>query len=332
MKRIFVAILALCMALTLFACGKKITFNTAADFPDGIFTLSVKEVGKQGGTYYAVVTPTDGSGARLTFQLAEDFYARAFEPGVAGALWMLDYNSPADFEAQWYQEAKKWDDLGTLFEFMFEDDALVYLADISEPSPPDGPPMEGAVLPEGVVYVEEFELRSDPGDNMSAEGGAKALFSALIFLHDDFYAPGDAVTIALTGLDTVDDGDAYLYTVRTPAGESQYAVNYAGDVYLLLDGTYRIIFGGDGRGDIIPLDADQAMFIVSEMLGVQLGEGMALVAKGEGEVNDQHAFLFDLGTNTEEKFTAEEHYAVTDDGEVWLLDVLTDTWDYAAAG
>jgi hypothetical protein len=56
------------------------------------------------------------------------------------------------------------------------------------------------------------------------------------------------------------------------------------------------------------------------------------VARGEGKVNGQHAFLFDFGTDTDEKFTAQEHYAVTDDGKFWLLDALADKWQPAAAG
>ena len=330
MKRIFIAILAVCMALTLFACGEKITFNAAADLPAGAETMAVFEVGRSGKDYYVKAAVGDNS---YTFKLAEDFAALAYEPGADGAIYMLDYNSPAYFESEWYQQAKKWNELGTAFTFAFEGDELVFLTDTTGFSPPDGPPMEGAELPEGVVYVEEFELQSDPGDNMSAEDAAKALFRAILFEHDDFYTPGDAVTIALTGLDTIDGQDAYFYTVKTPTGESQHAVNYAGDVYVLLEEEYKLIFGGgDGRGDLIPLDEEQAMFIVVDLLQTQMGEGMTLFPKAEGEVNGQHAWLIDLGSNTEEKFTAEEHYAVTDDGAVWLLDVLADEWLPAAAG
>jgi len=328
MKRIFIAILALGMALALFACGEKITFNTAADLPAGTETLEVFEVGRSGKDYYLKAAVGDQS---YTFKLAEDFAALAFEPGVTGAIYMQDYFSPADFYSQWYQEAKKWDELGTAFIFAFAGDELVSLTDTTGYSPPDGPPMEGAELPEGVVYVEEFELQSDPGDNLSAEGGALVLFSALVSLHEDFYTPGDAVTITLTGLDMIDDEDAYLYTIVTPGGESKHAVNYYGAVFVLLDGEY-LLLDGPGRGDLIPLDEEQAMFILVELLKAQMGEGMTLFPKCEGEVNGQHAFLIDLGTNTEEKFTAEEHYAVTDDGEVWLLDVLADEWQPAAAG
>lgn len=79
-------------------------------------------------------------------------------------------------------------------------------------------------------------------------------------------------------------------------------------------------------------DEEWAMGIVSELLFVQLTEGRSIVSKGEGEVNGQHAFLFDLGQSTSEKFTAEEHYAVTDDGNVWQLDIIANEWNAAVPG
>jgi len=329
MKRIFIAILAFCLALTLFACGEKI-FNTAADLPEGTETLEITGAGKSGGTYYVKV---QAGGQNFIFRLAADFVAQAYEPGATGAIYMLDYNSPADFYSQWYRQAVKYDDLGALFTFDFEGDELAYLYDTTGFSPPDGPPMEDTSLPEDVVYVEEFELQSDPGDNMSAEGGAAALFSAIVFLHDDFYTPGDKVTITLTGLDMIGGQDAYLYTVALADGESKHAVNYAGGVYVLQGEEYMLIYGGgEDRGDLIPLDEAQAVEIAVDLLMTQMGNGMTLFPKGEDEVNGQHAWLIDLGSNTEEKFTAETHYAVTDDGMVWLLDVFANEWQPAAAG
>ena len=330
MKHIFLVILAACLALALFACGETVTFNTAEDFPDGICTLSVLEVGEKGGGYYAVVSPTDGSGARLTFRLAEDFAAWAFEPGADGALYMLDYSSPADFCSQWYQLARQRGALGTLFEFTFTGDALVFLEDISNPSPPGGPQAWlYEELPEGVTYREDFTWEGDPGEGLSAPEAAILLFNAAIGYHE--YMPGEAYTIVMTGFEFLEDGECYAYTFETPDGESEHAVNYfTGVVYVDLDGEWLPI--GGAPLDMEGLDEDQAMHIAAYILGAQLDEGMALVYKGEGEINGQRAFLIDLGMNTAEKFTSEEHYAVTDDGEVWLLDILANEWLPAAAG
>jgi len=218
--RKLLAILSTAALLLGLAACKDETYNVAEDFPDGIFTLSVVDVGVRGGAYYAVVEPTDGSGARLTFKLAEDFTAQAFEPGVDGAIYMLDYYSPKDFYTQWYRMVKELGGLETAFSFVFAGDELISLTDTVQASPPDGPPM----------------------------------------------------------------------------------------------------------------DEEQAVSIAVELLKAQMGEGMTLFPKCEGEVNGQHAFLIDLGMNTQEKFTAEEHYAVADDGTVWLLDILSNEWQPAAAG
>lgn len=49
---------------------------------------------------------------------------------------------------------------------------------------------------------------------------------------------------------------------------------------------------------------------------------VAYVFKNEGVIdNDQKAWYFDLGSNTNDKFTAEYHYAVDETGTVWLLDI-----------
>lgn len=52
---------------------------------------------------------------------------------------------------------------------------------------------------------------------------------------------------------------------------------------------------------------------------------VAYVFKNEGVIdNDQKAWYFDLGSNTNDKFTAEYHYAVDETGTVWLLDLAGD--------
>jgi len=334
MKRILIAILALSLALGLAACKPNVTFNAAADLPAGAEIMAVVEVGQSRGDYYVKAAVGDRS---YIFRLAQDFTARAFEPGVEGALAMLDYTSPEDFYSRWYQQAKRFSSQGLAFAFVFAGDTLVSLTDTTQPSPPDGPP-QGTYyeeLPEGVEYVEEFEWEGDAGEGLSAPEAAVLLFNAVVRFYD--YAPGDSVRIAMTGFDFVNDSECYRYRVETPDGTSEHAVDYFKcDVYVLLEDEYKPIYS-ERTIDDVPwiihgLDADQAEYILMLTLNVQLDEGMALVYKGEGEVDGQKAFLFDLGTNTAEKFTAEEHYAVTDDGEPWLLDVLTNTWVPAAAG
>jgi len=203
-------------------------------------------------------------------------------------------------------------------------------------------------LEEGVYYVDVAQLQSDPGENPSALECAKTAWTALKSM-DLRAGDGESIHISLMGIDGDEGEDRYAYSVGMGmdylTGDDfvqvySLWVNYAGDVFAFVGGE-MLVYSPEsngwepvagGRGDDFPMDEEQAMFIVSEMLKAQFAEGMALVAKGEDEVNGQHAFLFDLGMNTEEKFTAEEHYAVTDDGEVWLLDILANEWLSAAAG
>ena len=135
MKRILPAILILGLALSLFACGEKIAFNAAAELPEGAETLVITQAGRSGGAYYAVV---EAGGQRYTFKLADDFSAAAFEPGADGAIYTIDYYSPADFYTQWYLPAKRRDTLGTVFAFAFAGDELDSLTDTTGFSPPDG--------------------------------------------------------------------------------------------------------------------------------------------------------------------------------------------------
>ena len=203
-------------------------------------------------------------------------------------------------------------------------------------------------LDDNVFYVEAVTLESDPGENPSALDSAKTAWAVLKKM--DLQAEnGGSIYISLTGMEDAGGEDRYAFKVgmgseyETGGGYvNVYSlwVNYAGDVFTFTGGEPLIYSevsngwepAGEGHGDLIPLDEEQAMCIAGERLSVQLQEGLVLVAKGEDAVNGQHAFLFDLGRDTEEKFTAEEHYAVTDDGEVWLLDILADEWMPAAAG
>jgi hypothetical protein len=64
------------------------------------------------------------------------------------------------------------------------------------------------------------------------------------------------------------------------------------------------------------------MDLLLAALGDKVREGTALAATGEDEIEGRRCRTFSFGANTPEKFTAEEHYAVTDDGEVFVLDIL----------
>jgi hypothetical protein len=50
----------------------------------------------------------------------------------------------------------------------------------------------------------------------------------------------------------------------------------------------------------------------------------AYVYSGEGEIGGSKARFFDLGTNSDDKFTAEHHFSVNEDGDIFGLDIFGD--------
>ena len=132
--------------------------------------------------------------------------------------------------------------------------ALAACGEKAEPLVIDGYAAEE--LEKGVYYVEAVILESDPGENPDALASAKTAWAELkrTWLADE---AGDRnIYISLRRLDTVNDGDAYLYSVGAgseyEAGEDYFtayediAVNYAGDVlaYSLRSGEWEPLIAG----------------------------------------------------------------------------------------
>lgn len=70
------------------------------------------------------------------------------------------------------------------------------------------------------------------------------------------------------------------------------------------------------------ISEEDALALLQAELSDQISEGMALVSNGESDIDGRHCWTFSLGSDTSEKFTAEEHYAVTDTGEIFVLDAI----------
>ena len=98
-------------------------------------------------------------------------------------------------------------------------------------------------LEKGVYYVEAVTLESDPGENPDALDSAKTAWESLRRIGLANQTGGASIYISLRGLDTVNDGDVYLYSIGVgseyEAGDDYFtayediAVNYAGDVFEL---------------------------------------------------------------------------------------------------
>lgn len=74
-------------------------------------------------------------------------------------------------------------------------------------------------------------------------------------------------------------------------------------------------------GNKVNLSEEEAVKLLTTVLGDKLKEGMGLISSGEEEINGQLCRKFALGANTDAKFTAEEHFAVTGTGKIYKLDI-----------
>jgi len=87
--------------------------------------------------------------------------------------------------------------------------------------------------------------------------------------------------------------------------------------------------GDDGSGDPV---LDQVMDILYEIVKDKMTDETALVHMGSIIINDQTCVSVAFGKSTPEKFTAEEHYAVTDSGEIYILNIITGEYEPFAMG
>lgn len=179
-------------------------------------------------------------------------------------------------------------------------------------------PAQGGVL----VYTKTYELQGDPGDGLSDTAAAQALYEAI---RSDF--PGDDVHLTLFELGDTPTGEAYLFAGPI---DTTYAVVYGnGDLYYQSgrDGSW-VAMNSDGTD--MPMTAERAEAILNEAVfalkqRMSANGKIALVPTREETVNGEHAFLFALGADTPEKFTAEYHFAVTESGQVLVMDIMNGT-------
>lgn len=124
------------------------------------------------------------------------------------------------------------------------------------------------------------------------------------------------------------------------------------NVYYTMDGGKEFIMHSDMEIPVLPIDAPYmgSVFYVShadangdiedesvesddsgapapidifiKAMPPELFDGKIVVSEGEDTVNGEHAWLIAIGTGTEDKFTAETHYAITDSYDIFVMDVV----------
>jgi hypothetical protein len=86
------------------------------------------------------------------------------------------------------------------------------------------------------------------------------------------------------------------------------------------------------NADSYSMTNEVAMELMGDAIADIFVVGTALIETGETEIDGLHAWTYSFGTDTPEKFTAEQHFAVDDNGGIWVLDILEDEYIPYAAG
>ena len=122
---------------------------------------------------------------------------------------------------------------------------------------------------------------------------------------------------------TMDGGKELSFDELSPINSFSPDSPYMGEAFYLAH--------DDVKGEM-GVDVDKAMDLLSIVLSDRLTEETALVYTNDDEINGHPCVIIAFGKNTDEKFTAEEHYAVTDTSEIYILNIITNEYEPFAMG
>ncbi len=122
------------------------------------------------------------------------------------------------------------------------------------------------------------------------------------------------------------DGPVTFAIAEYDADTGEYG--WDGEVYMASD---RCCF--DVEGNFLYMDENGSLQTISEEIGrdaatllmdilAEQMESKAVIETGEEEINGEKCLVFQFGVNTPERFEAEQHFAVSPDGDVYTMDVL----------
>ncbi|MDO5521955.1 MAG: hypothetical protein Q4G58_15780 [bacterium] len=67
----------------------------------------------------------------------------------------------------------------------------------------------------------------------------------------------------------------------------------------------------------------QAFDYLADLVSPELKKGMALMQDYEDNINGEHCWTFILGENTPDHFVGEKHFAVSENGKVYLMEIVS---------
>ena len=85
--------------------------------------------------------------------------------------------------------------------------------------------------------------------------------------------------------------------------------------------------GGNGIIDgVMNISKDEAMDLLIDAIWESMGHDTTIIYTGEGVADGQKCYLFSYGDNSQEEFIPWDYYAVTGDGDIYIMD--NDTGEY----
>lgn len=78
----------------------------------------------------------------------------------------------------------------------------------------------------------------------------------------------------------------------------------------------------ENSGEIATISEDAAFEILSNKISGILVDGMIVVCNGKDIENEKDCWKFAVGKNLTDKFTAEKHFAVMEDGSLYVFDIF----------
>ena len=168
------------------------------------------------------------------------------------------------------------------------------------------------------IYMDVYAYDATAADGMGVIG--EILYTT---------TPGDALFLRCNVSDIHPNVSIWIGNEDDKNASIQPGVDMSSDSMapVLGEGAYRIgALWEDKVGDEAFIGDIDPYQVILENIGEAALEGRALMMYDPSEVNGELCQIIALGTDSEEKFTAEQFYAVSDSGIMYTYDVIEDIW------
>lgn len=107
-----------------------------------------------------------------------------------------------------------------------------------------------------------------------------------------------------------EDGGALVLEALNPVAEFPADIPYMGKAFYMAH-----------KDDLGDMSQQEAWDALAAKLEPQLKDGLSLMVNLEDEIDGEHCWTFILGENLTDRFVGREHFAVTDGGTIYVMDM-----------